>query len=196
MGQRGAALAAVAVPRAIEATAVAGPIVGLPGGDDETVNHGRLGDGRGRAIQIQDVIGVTVHDVGPRLGDVIAVGVGVIAVDVAAEEGGIGGPVALAPGVDTGLGVEAPVEGHAADEREGGGAVIVRLSRALIGVINTLSHPDFVAARSDGEGILQREVSRTPGRAVVRGAGGVGIHVDGTIGGYRQGVCQQSRTDQ
>ena len=117
----------------------------LPGGDHKPIQYGR----GVRPAAGDNVVGVAAPDVVPRLGDGVAVGVDIVAVNVAAEDGEVGLPVALAavrlrPG-------KAAVEGDAVLEGEGGLTVAGRA-----GVMHARLHPDLVAANGVGQRGLQR----------------------------------------
>ena len=82
------------------------------------------------------MIGVIALDVGPGFGDVVAVGVGVVFINIAAEDGFVGCPVAIVTAALRAS--KAAVDCHAVFQGEGGGAVA-----GGAGVIHALSYPDF-----------------------------------------------------
>ncbi|WP_041331131.1 hypothetical protein [Roseiflexus castenholzii] len=85
------------------------------------------------------MVGVAALDIGGRLGDKVAVGVDVVLVNVAAENGGVGLPVALvAAGLRAG---KAAVNCHNVLEGEGGGAV----GGVSGGVVHAGLDPDLLA---------------------------------------------------
>jgi len=159
-----------------------GRAVGLPGGDDEAIQHG----GVVRPAASDDVIDVVALDVCSRLGDVVAVGVDIVLVNVAAENGEIGLPVALVA-LHLGPG-KAAVEGHAVLQGEGGFPI-----SSCAGVVNAHLDPDFIAANSLGEGSLQGAGIGPRGAvtATLRNRRGI-EHAGVGAGGLRRGQGDRS----
>ena len=146
----------------------------MAGGHGETVQHGAAV----RAAAGDDVVAVAALNIGCAFGDAIAVGIRIVSVDVAGENGDIGFPVPLASGCLRPR--KAAVEGYAFLQRKGGAAVVVGLAAALVGIIDARGHPDFVAALGQGQGVLHGGEGVGPGTAVVVPAG-VFVHVDDAV---------------
>ena len=115
---------------------------GQPGGDDEAVQY----RGVVRPVANNDVVGVVAPDVVPGLGDVVAVGIGVILVNVAAEDGDISLPISLVAAVLCTL--KAAVDCHAILQGEG-------ISSGCARIIDAGLNPNFIAADSHRQSVLQ-----------------------------------------
>ena len=123
--------------------ALPGPLSsGQPGGDDEAVQYG----GVVRPVANDDVVGVVAPDVVPGLGDVVAVGVDVVMINVAAEDGDISLPISLVAAVLCTL--KAAVDCHAILQVEGIGPVCAR-------IIDAGLNPNFIAAECHRQSVLQ-----------------------------------------
>ncbi len=87
VGERGAA-GVVVHPAAVPVGLAA---VGVPGSDGKAIQSGRLR----HSAAGDDVVGVVALDVSPRFGDVVAIRIRIVPVNVAAEDGHVRRPVAL-----------------------------------------------------------------------------------------------------
>lgn len=165
--------------RAVEpaATGVRPDSIGLPGGNHETIDHRAGAVGLHRGIQPQHVIAVAADDVGPSFGDGVAIGIGVVGVDIARQDAEVQLRIARA--------ALALVAGKTAVELH------VRLGRKAVrcdraGRVHARRHPHLGAGRV-GQCRLQAGVGIVPRRPGVAAAG---IVVD-KAGGGQQGLAEQ-----
>ena len=145
------------------ASPVVAPIsaIGLPGGDDETVQHG----GFGYILVGHHVKAVGSGDMGRVRDDAMWVGE-VILVNIAAQHGEMCFPIALlAGGLRPG---KAAVEGHAARQSEG-------IADHTSGVMHAGLHPDLITAGCSGQRGLQAAGVSPTGAVAVALHGGRGV---------------------